>query len=64
MTSHENMTRQIKHDIGLGLLVKEQSKSCNDRTIDFGFEKKTKRINYLFHNARAMFLWRMCLKMH
>jgi hypothetical protein len=26
MMSHENMTRQIKHDIGLGLLVKEQNK--------------------------------------
>ncbi len=48
MTSHENMTRQIKHGIGLGLLVKEQSKSCNDRTIDCGFEKKQKESTIYF----------------
>jgi hypothetical protein len=48
MTSHENMTRQIKHGIGLGLLVKEQNKSCNDRTIDFGFEKKQKESTIYF----------------
>jgi hypothetical protein len=43
MTSHENMSPQIKHDIGLGLLVKEQSKSCNDRTIDYVGWRKNKK---------------------
>jgi hypothetical protein len=56
MTSHETMSPQIKHDIGLGLLVKEQSKSYNDRTKKLWVGEKTKIINYLFHNARAMFL--------
>jgi hypothetical protein len=48
MTSHENMSPQINHDIGLGLLAKEQSKSCNDRTIDCGLEKKQKESTIYF----------------
>ncbi len=48
MTSHENMSPQIKHDIGLGLLVKEQSKSCNDRTIDCGLKKNQKESTIYF----------------
>ncbi len=42
------MSLQIKHDIGLGLVGKEQSKSCNDRTIDCGLEKKHKKSTIYF----------------
>ncbi len=42
------MSPQIKHDIGLGLLVKEQSKSCNDRTIDCGLKKNQKESTIYF----------------
>ncbi len=48
MMSHENMSHQIKHDIGLGLLGKEKSKSCKDRTIDCGLEKKPKKSTICF----------------